>query len=899
MGNFALHTEEIILKASEIGIVFEKGFKEKIAEILSTPLQREKITIRYLNDEEEKVFNNLGKLVAEVYLKSELTKDREVVDISPLVDFNRGNYPLGDYRNADFFVLLKDRLTKDEKLIFVELTKEGDLLKEDAKGIKYNPSEVSLSITENISFEAYFKQVFENAKTLYKSLPVKAYGELKKLLQVLIYSADYLLKNRRKVKDLSLFVIYPVKDAFNVNFQYPVFTDEKLLEEAKEFLKNIRKHSCQTISVLPIAEDKLFKPLYDINEVRNRVGEFVRDKSKKGNAVVLLHAPSSGKTTATLNFVQDLAKDKPVFFCYFTTRIAISQKVAERLQDLGFEVLISDKSKYREKKRKYAKYIFLEKQGNLSLLKHQMLRLPKIPEKLAISTTFHSLVRTKYGKTTKHLTAMMKIFKQRYPNGEIVIGIDEILGMDTSFSSYRDLLTELKRENLINDTRIFVFDASLFSGKIFEEEYNLKVENPNRAIPPHLNLGRYQERYQSQIEGITHHFEFLPTYPAKTLRVKHREFLIDLRKSKKTEKMEEIAQALTSLLLKVGISEGVGLYMQNIHIINKVAEYLENRWNIDTQIIHTLSKPKIESVKNKVFLFTSALSRGVDLPVKHFFIVVPTFNIETNLAELLQVFYRLRDGKTDGLYDKEITLLYPLIIEEDTNLNFLRLKYRATKNLVENLLEAYINPNSEKEYKIPIPAIKENFFNTNLLSYIDKLRQIKTYASIKRLRVRFHFKIEGWTDYQIPKIHYPFAVFPKADLKIRIIINEEDYSNFLTLKDLLERDFSIPFETKIQLMEFLNGFSGRFYYLNTTSPFAIFLPNLIIPTYQFGRQLDEIKSITRLGYRIFPEKVLIDNKVVRKVFDVKHDYDLIGFFPNEVIGDFLNLPQIPLIFFAS
>ena len=887
MGDFSFHNQETILNASEVGIVFEMGFKEKIAEITKLPLERVSVEFKHIGDEEERVFKSLGNLVAEVYLKEDL-ENGKIIDISPLVDFNQGNYPLGDYRNADFFVLLRDKMTEETHLIFTEITKEGDLLREDAKGIKYKPSEVSLSLTEYTSFERYFEQVYENAKKIYNSLPQRAYGELKKLLQVLIYSADYLLKHNEKLDKLSVMILYPIKDAFITQFRYPYFGNKKLLEEAKEFLREIRNKPIKG-KVEEIKGERIYAPKYGIREVRERVGRFIEEKSKLGEVVVLLHAPSSGKTTATLNFVKRLAKNKPVFFLYFTTRIAVAQKVGERLEEKGFKVLKDTKSKYREWKRKYANYTFLEKQGNLASLKREMLKLNPLPRHLALSTTFHSLVRTKYGSTLKHLTAMIEIFKKFYPDAEIVIGIDEILGMEMSFSSYRDLLLALKQKGLINSVRLFVFDASLFSGEIFEEEYNLKTKYGRLSIPPHIIEGEYTERYATHIEEIPHHFEFLPTYPARSLIVKHSELILPPPRGNKKDKTEKLADEISGILLNLDLSEGAGLYIQDIRVIDKITKTLTSR-GIDVEIIHSLRKPKFNSVNGKVFIFTSALSRGVDLPVKHFYIIVPSFNITPNLAELLQVFYRLRDGKTDGLYDKKINLLYPISFDGD--IEYQRLKYQAIKGLIEDLLEAYISPKSEKIYKIPIPPIKENYFESNLLNYIDIMRQVSIYSSMLNISLNFHLRIDGWTDYQKPQIYYPFAVFPKSDLKINIRVSGE----LEEIKARIENDNSIPAETKLRLLEFLNGFKGSYYSLNTSSQFAIFLPNLIIPTPNIGKELERLNLITRLGYRVYPFKVMVDNKLIGKIFPVYHDWDLIGFFPSDTIGNFVPLPLIPLIF---
>ena len=827
----------------------------------------------------------MGKLVAKVYLENPL-KGGRVLDIAKLIDFNRGEYPLGDYRNADFFALLRNERGESE-LIFVELTKEGDLLTEDAKGIKYGASDVSLSVSEDISFEDYLRQILEIGEKTYKTLPFKAYGELKKLLQVLVYSADYLTRSPFAVDRLRVLIAYPVKDAFSVSFLKPSFSDAQLLQRAKLFLKTL-KQKREEINPESLNGSRVYYPLYSIDRVRKRVEEFVNRHSEKGKAVVLLHAPSSGKTTAVLNHVNDLSQNKPVFFCYFTTRIAVAQSVAQRLGDLGFEVLFTDKFQYREKHKRFARYSYFEKEGNLSALKKQLLTLSPLPKKLAISTTFHSVVKTRYGKAVRHLISMLKFFKQKYPDGELILGIDEILGMDTSFSSYKDLLEELSKSKLLNDVRIFVFDASLFQGRIFEEEYKLKTENEKQAIPPHLAFGSYEEKYEAVLDGVPHRFEFLPTYPAKSLRVNHIEVFFEGDKRK-----EDFVDNISSLLSSLDISEGVGFYMQSIETILELERRLKEK-GIEVEVIHTLRKPKIEKerVKNKVFLFTSALSRGVDLPVRHFYITVPDFNVETNLAELLQVFYRLRDGITDSTSDKEVNLLYP--IKKD-NPALSRLKMGAMKNLLENLLEAYISPRKEKTYKIPIPAVKNNFFAENLLSFLDRLRYLLIYSTMKNISIEPFLKIEGWTGKEIPKIHYPFAIFPKADLKIRLSIR----GDLGLIGDLIESDDKIARETKKQLLEFLTQFDRGRLYIHTKSQFAIFLPNLIIPTEAIKPSLKDLTSITRLGYRLYPYRVYVDNKVIRQLFTPEHDQDLIGFFPSEEIGSFLPLPQIPLIFLSN
>jgi len=900
MRNFTLHTQDIILKkASEIGVVFEQGFKESVAKILNKDIKKIPYLIKYLSEREEDIFRKLGNLVAEVYLKN-LAK-KKLLEISPLVDFNQGNFPLGDYRNADFYAIFNEDGMK--KALFVELTKERDLLTEDAKGIKYKPSDISISITENIGFEKYFEEIYLKAKDVYKSLPIQAFGELKKLLQVLIYSADYMLKNPdHNLNNLSLYIIYPVKDTFQVEFQNPQFSNEILLEEAKKLLREIRDFSSLNVEVRPINKIEVFKPLYPISSVRKKVETFLFQNSQKGNAVVLLHAPATGKTTATLTFTKMLSEKNPTFFCYFTTRIAIAQKVAEKLTDMGFQVLTVSQKRYKENKKRFAKYLYLEKNGNLASLKKEMLKLNPLPPKLAFSTTFHSIVKTKFGSTLRHLLSMIKIFKQRYPNAEIIIAIDEILGMETSFSSYRDLLKGLKNQRLDKEVRIVIFDASLFSGKNFEEEYKLKIEAGDRAIPPHLTLAEYEKEYTSIIEGIEHRFNFLPSYPACLLKVIHEELPVDTVPKEKKKKGNQTGRALfiekfyKEKLAKLDISKGAGVYIQSIDDIHLLSDFLKQD-KIPYEIIHTLNKPDIKNVEGKVFLFTSALSRGIDLGVEHFFIVVPEFNIETNLAELLQVFYRLRDGKTDDLKEKRIHVIYPTFVSKDSNVNFTRLKHKALFNLINQLLEAYISPNQNKNYKIPIPSVKENFFHTTLLSFVETIRQLKIYAKKINRDINFGLKIDGWTEIDLPKIVYPFAIFPKADLKIQIEWKGGIYLN--ELKNFLTSDRNIPFETKKRLLEFLNGFENSKLYIQTSHQFAIFLPNLIIPTSHLKSTLKQISSFTRLGYSFSIFTAKVENPLIKSIFNVEHNEDVFAFFPMETIKDFITLPQIPLIFLSS
>ena len=885
MGDISDKHNPLLILNSERGIAFEEGFKRELARILNLSFEDKPLLYEKIEDKEYQLYTDLGRLVAKVHF--ERLKTTKVKEISKLA-FNEGEYPIGDFRNADFYAIFEEE--GREKAVFAELTKEGDLLSMDAEGKSiYNRSEISLSITQAVSFEEYFAFIFEKAKELYGQLPVRAYGELKKILQVLVYSADYLLKSAKSI-DLSAVVLYPIKDAFYTEFKGASFKDKELLSEAKEFLKKLRRLPFKTEVKFDTFE-RTYTPLYPIEEVREEVKRFVRRASKRGNAVVLLHAPASGKTTATLEFVNELSQSGEVFFCYFTTRIAVAQKVADRLKELGFEVLFSEERRYKKSKSRYAKYLFLEKSGNLSLLKSKMVKLGEIPPKLAFSTTFHSLVKTKFGNTVRHLISMIKLFLRRYPEGEIVIGIDEITGADRSFSAYRDLLKALRSESLERKVRLIVFDASLYSGEIFKKEFELKL-SIDKGVPAHLTYSACIENTEAVIEGIPHRFAFKPGYPARRLKVIHRELFVEDGKRKNKDVKWWVAEELVSLLTSVSADGGIGLYVQDLELL-KICQLLLRKKGIETVAVHSLNKPKVENVKGKVFLFTSALSRGVDLPVEHFFVVVPSFNVETNLAELLQVFYRLRDGKNDGKVERKITVLYPVF--EKKAEEFTRLKNRALKRLIGELLEAYIEPKKGKRYPIPIPSVKESRYVSNLLSYAEILRQLENYTSWHRQKMETAITIEGWAKLSRPKIYYPFAVFPKADLKVKI---ELKHPPLFLLRKLVEKQLSLPMETKLRFLEFLEGFDQNgTLYLNTSSPFIVFLPNLVIPLGE--KQLDGIKSITRLGYRIHPFKAWIDSRLMGEMFEVKHNSKIAVFFPQEEIEEFLTLPQVPLVFFGE
>ncbi len=893
--------------ASILGIVFESGFKVKVSEILEIPLKKGKIVVpENLPEEWEKIYRGLGGLIAEIFVSP--IRDKKILEISEMVEFNEGKYPLGDYRNADFYTVWEENSQKNA--LFVELTKERDLLVLSENEI-YKPSDISLSITENLTYREYFEEIYSTAERLFNSLPLQATGELKKLLQLLTYASDFMLK--RFVPDnLELLILYPTKDAFKLYFPKERLNPppEELLINAKKLLKTLKLRK-EDVANLTFKERVLkFYPKKEISKVRKEVEEFLFKHSKRGNSVVLLHSPATGKTTSTLSLVSSLAKQKPVLFVYFSSRIAIVESVAERLEQLGFKVFKNKGYNIRKHRKDYAKYSFLEKEGNLKNIRKEFLT-SSIPPKSAITSTFHSVVRTKVSNTLTHLLTMIKVFTKKYPDCEVVIAIDEILGLENGFSAYRDLLSALKKENLLNKTRIVVFDASIYSGKNFENEYLLKAGH-DKNIPPHLTPSEYQPFYRTVLEDTEHICGFEAGFPAKSLKVKHRIFELPPvpsitdkeEESGRKEKLKEIARYIG---LK-GFERGVGIFAQNTEFLSELSNTIISLYPQVREIvlINSVKKPKIEDVENKLFLFTSALSRGIDLPVENFFIFVPTFNVETNLAEILQVFYRIRDGKTDGFKEKEVNVIHLVEINDKEENIYQLLTQKALANLIDQLLEAYINPDGKKTYKIPFPALKENIFEPNLISFVDRLRMLKLYINTNSIEIKTKWKrkelfeifVLGWATKKPPKIIYPFAVFENINLKIKIVRNIED-EVWEILKGLIREDQNLPYATKNQILEFIEQFKGSSLSIITKAPLCIFLPNLVIPTRRIKKALFRINSIGRIGIHLYPWKVRVVNSLVRQFFNPLHDEDLIGFFPAETLGNYLSLPQIPLIYFAT
>ncbi|GAA6622553.1 helicase-related protein [Scytonema sp. NUACC26] len=314
---------------------------------------------------------------------------------------------------------------------------------------------------------------------------------------------------------------------------------------------------------------------------------------------------------------------------------------------------------------------------------------------IVATVAIQSLKKTITGDTLKHFE---KIFRSAYNKKDnkvipekmknisrkikhLFIMIDEITG-DESGVEFLDGISKLVETYKLMlpehgfNTKVIVADASIVDENIISQHLNNSSPEPDK-IYFRKALDVFQPLVFKQFK-----FKNLPatlinanSYPASSLSITYKvlvesyQFNQECRLKQKTNLIRNLQQIIfqdIKLLLSRSDVEQAIVYIQDkqrlaqlIDEIKKQQEdfqlfrdYLEIHANISEEEKEKINKYKDEV---KIVFMTASGSRGLSFPkAKHILVEIPSFQIEKNLMEVIQVIYRGRGDDEIDNQDKEL-----------------------------------------------------------------------------------------------------------------------------------------------------------------------------------------------------------------------------------------------------
>ncbi len=310
-----------------------------------------------------------------------------------------------------------------------------------------------------------------------------------------------------------------------------------------------------------------------------------------------------------------------------------------------------------------------------------------------------------YNKREGHvIDANLRAIAQRMKH--LIIMVDEITGDPSGVAFLEGLRKFVKKMQLLPkkhgfNTKIIVADASIVDPEVISQHLSSTNPEQDKIFFRLSNASSFSARAQvslpanvgGELEGgralSSQPFRFKKqdaiiinanSYPAKYLDLTYKIFIETYRYNEQTtssrpyqleEKVQTQLIADILLLLQNPNSDQLIIYVQNKRVLGElIAEigmireqqkepFVERQDYV--QIHSNLSeeyKKSLEQYKNEVKLvfMTSSASRGLSFPnARHLLIAVPSFSIEQNLMEIIQVIYRGRGEEKMDQQGKDLT----------------------------------------------------------------------------------------------------------------------------------------------------------------------------------------------------------------------------------------------------
>ncbi|MUG99374.1 helicase [Scytonema sp. UIC 10036] len=314
---------------------------------------------------------------------------------------------------------------------------------------------------------------------------------------------------------------------------------------------------------------------------------------------------------------------------------------------------------------------------------------------IVATVAIQSLKKTYTDDTLKHFEKIFrsavnkkenKVIPERMKNisrkiKHLFIMIDEITGDDSGVEFLDGIGKILTNYNLMLpeygfNTKVIVADASIVDENIINQHLADKSPEPNKIYFRKAS-DEFQPLMLKQFK-----FKHLPatlinanSYPARSLSITYKvvvessQFNEELRLQQKQNFIKslqfEIFRDIKILLNNPDVEQAI-VYIQDkqrlAQLIDRIKEqqedfqlfqdYLEIHANIPEE-----EKEQINKYKNdvKIIFMTASGSRGLSFPkAKHILVEIPSFQIEKNLMEVIQVIYRGRGDDEIDNQDKEL-----------------------------------------------------------------------------------------------------------------------------------------------------------------------------------------------------------------------------------------------------
>jgi len=633
-------------------------------------------------------------------------------------------------------------------------------------------------------------------------------------------------------------------------------------------------------------------PIYSIQEIRDDVKKNVeKNKDNYGNVIVLCHSAGAGKTTAIINeFLENVnKKDEAHLFFYFSPRTAITNDKTKTLQKMNLNnVYIIDRelitkempqdNSYNDKfhnlgvvvDENYIDYGWMTKASNILNDKMVEGKYEHFAIFLNMQTLMYGVLSPNTIKSLKDsIINFIENSEEKGKKPKVTIVMDEIIASDNGIFNFKYMLEQLK--HVKDKVKIYILDANIANGYFFEKILK-RVDDAEKMgydyIPSSIyrikgsELSKENEEYSFKYRD----WEILSYTKAgfigRSLKVK-----LDLKFFKNDS---EIIKHIVEITLKE--KQQILIYVQNKTIANEIKVQLEIKGKkvaIRTAIQSLLDLEEIK--KFDVVIGTSSISRGIDVPFKKIYGFFYEGSSEKEIAEFYQVISRLRGIKDengeniDHFYDREaVILLYRSVYKGDIhNLTNLReeislimvgmeeeiykqiklVQLKSLANLTISTLEAYINPNQDKEYYLSFPEIRLS--KKPLPIGIKDLQEIANYFGIN-----LNIEIEGVVESKKPIVIYPYKIHTDAiysvslkreeieKLKRKIIANKDRLARANDYLKIINEILSKEKKSTSHIEYKLGGL-----------PVAEFLP---ISVFKLSFKVIRIlnKSITRKRYQL-------------------------------------------------
>lgn len=343
---------------------------------------------------------------------------------------------------------------------------------------------------------------------------------------------------------------------------------------------------------------------------------------------------------------------------------------------------------------------------------HTCIINPNLPNNIIATASMQSLKETRYGNTLKHLN---RIFSSAYNSSKkppgiipkkmkeiasrmknIFIMIDEITGSQEGVAFLHGVLGFVEEYDLLNpeygfNVKVITADASLTIQDVVENHLSFNQIQGDKIFVRQVSDSIGQCLSFNKFEFLNKSATLINanSYPTDKLIFNYHIFIQSLSSdniinesftldTKVAEKIEE------DILKLLDQNDGqIIVYIQNKdtlkQLITKISqlrrsftlhqEYLEIHASLSDK-----EEAKIQKYQNtvKVVFMTASASRGLSFPkTKHILVQIPSFQIEQNLMEIIQVIYRGRGGELDhgskylNFYLSDKAIYYPKKVDDN------------------------------------------------------------------------------------------------------------------------------------------------------------------------------------------------------------------------------------------